>query len=76
MPVLFSILRGITLLRLYLYKLIIFLNKGKQNLQASMKILLVCKNIETKLDLTLVEINITCEVPFYFLNKIVIRKMI
>jgi len=29
-----------------------------------------------KSDLTLIEINVICEVPFYFINKIIIDKII
>ena len=33
-------------------------------------------NIIKKSDLTLIKINIICEVPFYFINKIMINKII
>jgi len=34
------------------------------------------ENLQKKSELTLIEINVICEVPFYFINKILIDKII
>jgi len=36
----------------------------------------VPENYLKKSDLTLIEINVICEVPFYFINIIIIEKII